>query len=169
MKIALRCLLLLVIAAIFCKKLFDPKHFLQSIALPVEKIAAQCVRSAKELLFETQSRETLVCLCRKLSNENASLKMQLQGNFDLRDRLAALENLTQIGQRLPHGKIFARVIGRQRAAWFDSVTFDRGRAEGVREGAVAILCIPQNRHWPAHFSSGATQSGGDFYISGSDF
>jgi rod shape-determining protein MreC len=138
MKIALRCLLLLIAAAIFCKKSFDPKHFLQSIALPVEKIAAQGVWSAKEFLFETQSRETLIRLCKELSNENAALRMQLQGDFDLRDRLAALENLTQIGQRLSHGKIFARVIGRQRAAWFESVTLDRGRAEGVREGAVII-------------------------------
>jgi rod shape-determining protein MreC len=138
MKIALRCLLLLIAAAIFCKKLFDPKHFLQSIALPVEKIAAQCVRSAKELLFETQSREALVRLCKELANENAALRMRLQRDFDLRDRLSALENLTQMGQGLSHGKVFARVIGRQRAAWFDSVTLDKGRAEGVREGAIVI-------------------------------
>ncbi|MDR0590827.1 MAG: rod shape-determining protein MreC [Puniceicoccales bacterium] len=138
MKIALRCLLLLIAAAILCKKSFNPKHFLQSIALPVEKVAARCVWSAEEFLFETQPRETLIRLCKELSNENAALRMQLRENFDLQNRLAALENLTQIGQRLPHKKIFVRVIGRDIAAWFESVTLNKGRAEGVREGAIVI-------------------------------
>jgi rod shape-determining protein MreC len=130
--------LLLIIAVVFCKKSFDPKNFLQSIALPFEKITSQILWSSKKLLFETQSRETLINLCRELANENISLKMQLQQNFDLKNRLEALENLTQIGQQLAHKKIFARVIRRDVTAWFESITLNKGKLEGVRENAIVV-------------------------------
>ncbi|MDR2807217.1 MAG: rod shape-determining protein MreC [Puniceicoccales bacterium] len=90
------------------------------------------------LCFETQSQKTLAQLCQALAQENAALKLQLEQNFDLKERYVALENLTQIGQRYTYKKVFAHVIQRNVSAWFESLKLDKGKSHGVKENAIAV-------------------------------
>jgi hypothetical protein len=57
-----------------------------------------------------------------VSNENASLQMQMPRNFDMQYYLTDVVNLTKTGQRIPDGNRFTRVIGHHAMPWFESVT-----------------------------------------------
>jgi rod shape-determining protein MreC len=67
-----------------------------------------------------------------------TLKLQLQGDQKLRERLENLEKLLQIGKKISQQKIYTRVIGRRFSAWFESVIVNKGSAHGVKVNALVI-------------------------------
>jgi rod shape-determining protein MreC len=90
------------------------------------------------MLFEMQSKATLIALCKELTRENVNLKSQLERDSDLKNRLTSLEKLTHMGQEFSCKKIFARVIGRHLSPWFESVTLNRGEAQGIKKNAIVL-------------------------------
>jgi cell shape-determining protein MreC len=137
-KVFFRCFILLIAILFFQKKSFDPKLFLQSIAVPFLAVGSKIRRKVDEVLLHTESRGNLIEIHKELVNENLTLKLQLQGDRNLRERLGNLEELLQIGEKISHQKIYARVIKRETSAWFESVIVNKGSKDGVRVNALAI-------------------------------
>jgi rod shape-determining protein MreC len=137
-KIFSRCLIVFIIVVFFLKKSFNPKSFLQSIAVPFLAIGSKIERGVDEVLLRMESRTTLIEICKELANENSTLKLQLQRDQNLRKRLEDLEKLLQIGQKIPYQKIYGRVIGRKSSAWVESIIINKGSVHGVKTNALAV-------------------------------
>ncbi|MDR2812170.1 MAG: rod shape-determining protein MreC [Puniceicoccales bacterium] len=133
-----RCFIILVAVVFFLKKSFDPKSFLQSIAVPFLATGSKIRREIDEVLLRTESRENLIKICKELESENLTLKLQLQSDQDLRKRLKNLEELLKIGEKFSHKKIYARVISRKISAWFESAIVNKGSFHGVKVNALVI-------------------------------
>ncbi|MDR1906952.1 MAG: rod shape-determining protein MreC [Puniceicoccales bacterium] len=138
MKVFLRCSIILIIIVCVLKKSFDPKLFLQSIAVPFLAISSEIGRRVDEILFSTESRSNLIKICKALANENLTLKLQLQKDQDLRNRLQYFEELVQIGEKILHKKVYARVIKRETSAWFESIVVNKGSSDGIKKNALVI-------------------------------
>jgi cell shape-determining protein MreC len=122
----------------FRKKSFDPKLFLQSIAVPFLAVGSKIERKVDEVLLRMESRENLIKTCKEWASENLTLKLQLQRDQKLRERLENLEKLLQIGGRISYQKIYAQVIKRETSAWFESIVVDKGSKSGVKVNALVI-------------------------------
>jgi rod shape-determining protein MreC len=131
-------LIVLIAILFFPKKFFDPKLFLQSIAVPFLAVSSKIGQEVNKILLRTESRESLVEICEELTDENLTLKLQLQKEQDLRERLENLEELLQIGKKVSYKKIYAQVINREFSAWFESIVVNKGSKEGVKVNALVI-------------------------------
>ncbi|MDR1591254.1 MAG: rod shape-determining protein MreC [Puniceicoccales bacterium] len=133
-----RCFTIFIIIVFFLKKSFNPKSFLQSIAVPFLAIDSQIERGVDEVLLRMESRENLIKICKALESENLTLKLQLQENRDLNERLKNIKNLLEIGEKNSYKKIYGGVIGRKTSAWFESIIVNKGSMHGVRMHAPVI-------------------------------
>jgi rod shape-determining protein MreC len=138
LKVFFRCFTVFTIALIVLKKSFDPKLFLQSIGVPIFKAISGAQRILDEALLSVESRGNLIKICKDLTNENVTLKLQWQRDQYLRDQIASLEQLMGIGENIFYKKIYARVIKRTTSAWFESIIINKGSDHGIRENALAI-------------------------------
>jgi cell shape-determining protein MreC len=137
-KVFFRCFIVLIAVLFFQKKSFDPKLFLQSIAVPFLAVDSRIRQEVNEILLRTESRESLIEICKELINENLTLKLQSQKDQGLRERLENLEELLQIGKKTPYQKVYARVIKRETSAWFESIVVNGGSKGGVKVNALVI-------------------------------
>jgi cell shape-determining protein MreC len=126
------------VVTLFLKRSFDPKLFLQSIAVPFLAIGSKIERVTDEVLLRMESRESLIEICKALVNENLTLKSQIRKDQNSRERIENLEKLLQIGGEIAYKKVYARVIKRETSAWFESVIVNKGKAHGIKENALVI-------------------------------
>ncbi|MDR0418474.1 MAG: rod shape-determining protein MreC [Puniceicoccales bacterium] len=138
LKVFFRCLIIFIIILFFLKKSFNPKLFLQSIAVPFLVIGSKVRRGIDEILFHTESRENLIKICKELTSENLTLRSQLQMDQNLKERLGNLEKLLRIGEKISCQKIYARVIKRNSSAWFESIIINKGSIHGVKPNVLVL-------------------------------
>jgi rod shape-determining protein MreC len=138
LKVFIRCFIVLTGILFFLKKSFNPKEFLQSIAIPFLAVSSWGKRKIDTVLLRTEPRENLIKICRELANENLALQLEIQRDQDLRDRLKYLEELVALGERIVHKKVYARVIGREASAWFESIIVNKGYKHGISLNALAL-------------------------------
>jgi rod shape-determining protein MreC len=119
-----------------------PAAWLQAALLPAERVLARTVRLATTLAQDLRGLRALEAENARLRAEVATLQTQV-----LRDAALAAENqnlrqLLQLQQtasaRYGQAGVVAEVIGRDPTTWFDTALLDKGSADGVVAGMIAL-------------------------------
>lgn len=105
---------------------------------PLQSFAAGVVRGGRTAVGSLQELA-------RLREENAQLRARLESRLDLETRLAELQAENdllrqQLGlvRESPLRYLSARVIGRSPDNWFETMTVDRGRADGVARNMAVV-------------------------------
>ncbi|MFQ5794037.1 MAG: rod shape-determining protein MreC [Candidatus Bipolaricaulia bacterium] len=105
---------------------------------PVQRLLTSTANAPKRFQDYLTERSTLIDEHRRLETENALLKVELElmkRHERENDRLRALLALQS---RFGFQAITAQVVGRSPDDWFETLTVNRGREDGVADGMVVV-------------------------------
>ena len=133
--------LVLVVAAFSLKSGKSPvSKVLGTVLSPAQKGAAVATRSVKSFFGNIAASGDNAKENKKLEEEILSLKSELrmlEGYKTENERLRALLELSS--NRVDYKSVGANVIARDSSEFHDTITIDKGTADGIKEGAVVTV------------------------------
>ncbi|MBI5149883.1 MAG: rod shape-determining protein MreC [Candidatus Omnitrophica bacterium] len=123
------------LAFLFRSDVFTPLKFrvVRVIAAPVHVLSISLYEFKKILFYHRTFNEYM-----RLRRESDVLKSRLVGLEEVVRENSRLEQLLQFKRSMVYSSLTANVTGRDPSSWDSSITIDRGKRDGIRQGMPVI-------------------------------
>lgn len=118
-------------------KSFTHANFFQFQA-PIWNLEAKAYNLGDFWALKNHSKQSLLEAGRDLARLNASYELRLQENDKLREEIDRLETLLKLPKIDGHEYVWARIIKRDTESWWHNAIIQKGKKDGVFEGAAVI-------------------------------